>query len=212
MTSTVTPPPLSLDDDLLVRLHATLAHRGRNALAVATARLDGLEPLVGHDSLAEVRHTIDQFAELITCVGRACHVPSPCHRSVALHVFLERWCRRRNVPWSCPREASLAIDADLLGSILGELVANALQHAREPHVALHAAPLRIEVTDRGPGVPEERRRWLGEPFFTTAARSLGLGLHRARRIAAALGATLTFHGRHPETGLRVVLDLSNVSR
>jgi signal transduction histidine kinase len=46
---------------------------------------------------------------------------------------------------------------------------------------------RIDVADRGPGVPSELAEKLFAPYFTTRAGGTGLGLAIVRRIAAAHG-------------------------
>jgi len=52
---------------------------------------------------------------------------------------------------------------------------------------------RIVVTDDGPGIPEERRETVFEPFFSTKPQKQGkgLGLYIAREIAEYHGGTLT---------------------
>lgn len=50
----------------------------------------------------------------------------------------------------------------------------------------------IQVIDRGPGIPEELRQRLFEPFFTTRAAGTGLGLALARQVAEAHGGSLEF--------------------
>lgn len=51
----------------------------------------------------------------------------------------------------------------------------------------------VEVDDSGPGVPEEMRERIFEPFYTTkgATGGLGLGLHLAREAARAQHGDLT---------------------
>jgi signal transduction histidine kinase len=52
---------------------------------------------------------------------------------------------------------------------------------------------RVTVTDDGPGIPEDRRELVFQPFFTTKRQKQGrgLGLYIAREIAAYHGASLT---------------------
>ncbi len=51
--------------------------------------------------------------------------------------------------------------------------------------------LRIDVADSGPGVPDELRATLFEPFVTGHADGTGLGLAIAREMAEAHGGSLT---------------------
>ena len=61
--------------------------------------------------------------------------------------------------------------------------------------------LRIDVSDRGPGVPEEQRERIFEAFTqadgsaTRAHEGLGIGLFLTRRIMAAHGGGLTYRER-----------------
>jgi two-component system sensor histidine kinase PilS (NtrC family) len=51
---------------------------------------------------------------------------------------------------------------------------------------------RIDVRDRGPGVPESVARQLFRPFFTTSGHGTGLGLYIARELCRANQATLEY--------------------
>ena len=91
-------------------------------------------------------------------------------------------------------------DPLLLGLLLRNLVANALQHAiGGNHIRIIAEtgpPPTIRIEDNGPGIPEARLDDLFEPFVRgdTARRredgSVGLGLAIARETAKALGTEL----------------------
>jgi signal transduction histidine kinase len=50
---------------------------------------------------------------------------------------------------------------------------------------------QIVVRDTGPGIPEDIREQVLEPFFTTKARGGGLGLPIAKRTAEMHGGALT---------------------
>jgi signal transduction histidine kinase len=43
----------------------------------------------------------------------------------------------------------------------------------------------LSVSDRGPGIPEDRIKEVFEPFFTTKAEGMGMGLSIARTIIEA---------------------------
>ena len=51
---------------------------------------------------------------------------------------------------------------------------------------------RIDVTDRGPGIPPKVAAQIFEPFFTTYEYGTGLGLYLARQMAEANQAALEY--------------------
>lgn len=55
--------------------------------------------------------------------------------------------------------------------------------------------VRLIVTDSGPGIPADRCEAVFEPFYTTKAKGLGLGLSICRTIATIHGGTLTAQTR-----------------
>jgi two-component system, NtrC family, sensor histidine kinase PilS len=93
--------------------------------------------------------------------------------------------------------STLLFDVTHLHQVLWNLVANAIRYAsvRPGAVTLEATleevPL-LSVRDDGPGVPEDRRAQLFEPFVTTHAQGSGLGLFIARELCEANGATLEY--------------------
>ena len=44
---------------------------------------------------------------------------------------------------------------------------------------------QLSVSDRGPGIPEDKLKGVFEPFFTTKAEGMGMGLSIARTIIEA---------------------------
>ena len=82
----------------------------------------------------------------------------------------------------------------------------------EVTVTLEADAGRIVVADTGPGIPEERRELVFQPFYTTKKQKegRGLGLYIARQIAEYHGGVLNL-GPVEKTGCinSVVLDLGS---
>jgi signal transduction histidine kinase len=65
------------------------------------------------------------------------------------------------------------------------------------------AELRVE--DDGPGVPEDQRSRLFEPFFTTSTKGTGLGLAISRKIAREMGGELYYESLEPGACFTLVL-------
>lgn len=70
-----------------------------------------------------------------------------------------------------------------ISQVLINLISNsieALEHAKEKKILISWASIdgqvRLSVTDTGPGVPEEHRCSLMQPFFTTKPQGMGSGL------------------------------------
>jgi two-component system sensor histidine kinase PilS (NtrC family) len=113
-------------------------------------------------------------------------------------------------------------DADLLHRAFFNLVLNAVQHAGAagvvrvelaaiseamlPAGVAISAPVRVHITDTGPGVPAEDIPRVFDPFFTTRRGGAGLGLALVyRAVEAHRGAV--FLDRVPGSGARVVVYL-----
>jgi signal transduction histidine kinase len=84
-------------------------------------------------------------------------------------------------------------DADRLKQALLNLVLNGAQaQVHGGVVRLRGWADRIEVEDEGPGIPETVRERLFEPFVTTRAAGIGLGLAVVARVAEEHGFALDF--------------------
>jgi len=80
------------------------------------------------------------------------------------------------------------------------LVDNSIEsggHEGEVEIVVQRNGTRAElsVQDRGSGWPEVVRQHLGEPFVTTKAEGIGLGLYYVHSLAEAIGAELTLADR-----------------
>ncbi|MBA2951492.1 DUF4118 domain-containing protein [Streptomyces himalayensis] len=120
-----------------------------------------------------------------------------------------------DVPESLPM---VAVDPGLLERSVANIVENAVKYSsgRQPVlVAASALGNRVEVrvVDRGPGVPDEAKERIFEPFqrYGDAPRGtgVGLGLAVARGFAEAMGGTLNAEDT-PGGGLTMVLTLKAV--
>ena len=103
----------------------------------------------------------------------------------------------------CGELATVPADPAQLRTVLHHLVANAVKFTRdgvEPHVVITAEDLgdhrRVQVTDNGRGIPEEKRGQVFEPFarIDKTVPGTGVGLATCRRIVEAHGGRIGLTG------------------
>jgi signal transduction histidine kinase len=96
-----------------------------------------------------------------------------------------------------------------LKRLFSNLVDNALKHGAEAHIQLtaHEDSVIVDVIDNGPGIPEQERERVFEPFVRLAegASGAGLGLAAARTIARAHGGDVTILDARPGAHFQVKL-------
>ncbi|OLN33789.1 two-component system sensor histidine kinase NtrB [Desulfosporosinus metallidurans] len=73
------------------------------------------------------------------------------------------------------------------------------------------ANVRISVIDNGPGIPENLRHRVLDPFFTTQEEGTGLGLTIAQQIILAHHGKLHFSEALPPCGTEAMIDLPSLS-
>jgi signal transduction histidine kinase len=90
-----------------------------------------------------------------------------------------------------------------LEQILVNLLTNAIRHSPEERTVLVRtatvdSEVKFDVTDQGPGIPEELQGRIFEPFEQFDPHSglgTGLGLPVSRRLAEVLGGRLTVESK-----------------
>jgi nitrogen fixation/metabolism regulation signal transduction histidine kinase len=109
------------------------------------------------------------------------------------------------------RSATAVVDADLVKSILMNLLENAAEAAGEggrvlARTEVDSNRITIDVHDSGPGLSELAHRTLFQPTISFKKRGMGLGLSIARKSALATGGDiLLVSGELGGAGFRVVL-------
>jgi signal transduction histidine kinase len=98
-------------------------------------------------------------------------------------------------------------DGSLLTIAVQNLLINAAQAQQgrgdiKVTLSVEGALVRIQVSDRGPGIPPEIRANLYRPFKTTKARGTGLGMATAKRLIESQGGQIDVES--PTSGGTVV--------
>jgi len=197
----------------LGRLAGGIAHELRNPLtairmAVETATEKGSE---GRDiAVAEIERLDRTLREMLDYVRPR----KPTLAAVELRTLFEEivallgpQCRHLRVELESedPGDATVLADKDRVKQALLNLVLNAAQ--AQPYggvVRLRVREGAIEVADDGPGIPQEVRESLLQPFVTTKEAGIGLGLAVVQQVADEHGADLAFQTGPEGTVFRLV--------
>lgn len=198
----------------LGQLSAGLAHEIRTPLTGIRSSLDVIEgeceeredEVVG-EFLGLARREIDRADRLIGellnfAKPKALHrtevdVPQLIEESKAL---IEPEAQKKNVQIELECEAGQKLngDPDQLKQVFLNLMLNAIQHApgEGGRVLVQARSAKKEgfqlaVSDNGPGVSPEHGEAVFDPFFTTRAKGVGLGLAISHQIIESHGGDLT---------------------
>lgn len=192
---------------------AGLAHESRNAFQRSQAALEtlGLElddkpealQLVeriqrANDHLLHLYQEVLQFAKPVRLDLCTCHLADVA-ATTCQHIVQAGHCAADKLQIEESNSPAVTIDPYAVEQILRNLIENAIAVSPEGEkVVIAIAPswqggvpaIRVEIRDRGPGIAEEYRNRIFEPFFSTRSRGTGLGLPIARRLAEAHGGTL----------------------
>jgi signal transduction histidine kinase len=115
-----------------------------------------------------------------------------------------------------PSPVTIVTDPAKLRQIVLNLAGNATKYTERGSIRMGARAVEgrliVEVSDTGPGIPEERHEYVFEPFTrvdesrTRVTSGSGLGLAIARRLAQLLGGTVRLRSAIGE-GSTFTLDL-----
>jgi signal transduction histidine kinase len=116
------------------------------------------------------------------------------------------------------KDMAVNVDSNRMEQVLVNLVKNALE-ATPAHGKVHIKTRReddrlmVEVVDNGPGIPPKEQARVFEPFYTTRASGLGLGLYLSKRLVEAHRGTLSMSSEQGKgTVFRIALPLPGNSQ
>lgn len=194
---------------VLGQLASSVGHELRNPLGVmsnisyylSTALTD--VPPKAREHLEMLRRQVGLAEKIVTDILDFTRVKQPETTTVPVESFVDAQLQRVTLPETVRLERSVApgvpdmsADPFQVGQVLYNVLTNAVQ-SMEPRggvleVRAHGTNGRvfIDVTDEGPGVPEEHHEQIFEPLYTTKLRGIGLGLSVSRTLVQANGGNL----------------------
>jgi signal transduction histidine kinase len=196
---------------------AAISHDLRTPLQRMRFRLESLPDDVGKDILADIEEMETMIASTLAFArDDASGAPA---QQLDLGALVESVCNDAEDAGgkaSCAASERVVVQADpvRLKRAVANLVTNAIKFGGEAEVAIAREPgqVVVEIADRGPGIPEDQRDEVFQPFRrlepsrSKATGGVGLGLAIARTIARAHGGDVTLHGREGG-GLKAKLSL-----
>lgn len=218
------------------RLTASIAHEIRNPLSAISQAGQLLEQTIQDEQdrqmLGIVRSQVARINQLIenvlTTAKRKHAQPKTIRLAPWLHELLERYRSHAavdeiNIDLTVEPALCAHVDPSHLEQILVILLDNARQHGKPPlgiqRIRIDAQAIgaqhrpRIDIRDNGPGIPENVRNRLFEPFFSTHAQGHGLGLFIARELAEANHLSLNYHHDiHGERCFRITFPVQEFCR
>jgi len=177
-------------------LLANASHELRSPLARIRMAVELMQDKATPDMRRELNRNISELDQLIDEVLLASRLDaSPqagaLQEEVDLTAIVAEECTRVGARFEADA-LTVRGDARLLRRLLRNLLENARRYAADTAVVVDLrkteGALRLDVCDQGPGVPEDQRERIFEPFYrlpgaSEAAGGVGLGLSLVRQIA-----------------------------
>jgi len=222
----------------MAAMAAMLAHEVKNPLSGIRGAAQLLERDVNPDAVDLTRLIIDETDRIVALVDRMEMFADqrPIERTpVNIHRVLEHVRRLaasgfardcRFVENYDPSLPPVHGNRDLLIQVFLNLVKNAAEAAPAGTITLTTGyqqgvrlavlgsearvhlPLLVAVEDNGPGIPEDVRLHLFDPFVTTKSGGKGLGLALVAKIVGDHGGVIEFDSEPGRTVFRVMLPMA----
>jgi len=193
-------------------LSAGLAHEIKNPLAGIKGAIDVIHDSLPatdlhRDILGDVLHQVDRIDKIVRDLLNYAKPKPPSHTTIHLTELAHRIIAMAR---KSSKNDSLSIHMELLSRIpaftgdetqLEQVLLNLLLNSQNAmpsggHITVRlsydseSAAIRMEVEDDGPGIPEEVRKKVFQPFFTTRVDGIGLGLATCLKNVQYHGGTI----------------------
>jgi PAS domain S-box-containing protein len=217
----------------LGELSAGLAHEIKNPLAGIKGAIEVIRDSIPvtdahREILGDVVHQVNRIDLIVRDLLNYAKPKPPSHLDINLSETMQRILAMVR---KTSKHDSLSIQVHRLTDIPGftgdetqleQVILNLLLNAqcamprggmiqiRFSHDPSEAA-VRIEVEDNGPGIPEEVRKKLFQPFFTTRTDGTGLGLATSMKNVQYHGGSIEVHSQLGQ-GTKFIVTLPMLSR
>ena len=218
----------------LGRLTASIAHEIRNPLGAvshAAQLLQESEQMNNADiKLASIiQNHSKRMNQIIENVLQLSRRKPAAPEKLTLERWLKRFCEdfQATSPEKAvinitltPSDIVIPFDPSQLTQVLTNLCENGLRYSKQqtgqPALTLRGAinhetgAPHLDIIDYGPGIPEDLKETVFEPFFTTETKGSGLGLYMCRELCEANQALLDY--RNSDNGSCFRLSFSHPDR
>ncbi len=164
-----------------------------------------IERAAVRDSLAALLQEVEHLARLAEQFSQYARLPEPRHEPLDLAEVVRSAASLHEpghvtVRVTCERAAPVTGDRLLLSRAVHNLLLNACEASPEGglvevNVGPDAGEARVDVLDRGPGLPAEFAERVFEPYVSTKNRGSGLGLSLVRDVAEQHGGRVELVNR-----------------
>ncbi len=173
------------------------------------AVIDEIEDV--HTAIETVANRSESLMQFVQSYRSLSLVPKPQKQLLSVselitkvHALLTANWKKQNIHFSIsiePEDLQVSADPDLLEQLLINVLTNAEQALidhESPKVTLYAhlnkrGSVLIEISDNGPGIPDDIIQKVFIPFFTTKRSGSGVGLALTRQIMIAHGGSVQIH-------------------
>ncbi|WP_434440499.1 ATP-binding protein [Lentzea sp. E54] len=205
---------------------ADASHQLRNPLASLRLAVDNLEPHIrGEDALEAHQIAVEEAEEM----GRVLDTLLAATRLDSARqtepVEIDQLITTHRAAWQAlATRSGLTLKIDVpagltmqeppggLGSVLDELVSNAVRLANATEVVVTGKPGELHVIDNGDGLSREERDLALQRFWRAPKHQniagTGLGLAICAELISSAGGTLTLHDAGPGLDVKVALSAS----
>ncbi len=183
----------------------TVAHEVKNPLGIIKGALDILKKKeIDEDMRATmISYVEDEIRRLDLLIRDFLDFSRPRALDFSrtdLALLMDETVRRLQLEWE-PKEITISYKKDVENAYiqadeeaLSRAVINILKNACEVsqkgeevliHLTDEGATYRLSISDKGPGIPDEQKKKIFEPFFTDKSKGTGLGLTLTKKIIEA---------------------------